>query len=117
MSDTLVVFAEPLIEVLADPADLESCRGALTLASLVWNGLTLLEREGEEAESLGAETIEQVENTLIDLGLAKDEVADLIDALAERKETLFPDEIRLIIGVDAQRRGDRMFVHAASTYE
>src|SRR5687768_3413578 len=117
MSDTLLEFAGPFLEMTVDPSDLGSVRTGLSFAALVWNGLALLEKDHEEAEAFGVETLERAHAALVDLGMSDDEAAELIALLDERKQTLFPDEDRLVVSVDAERRGGRLHILAASTFE
>jgi hypothetical protein len=100
MSETLVAFAEPLLAGV--PETEEEWRGGLYTAAFVWNGVVSGLPEAELTARLQR-------------GLGRSlEVPRLVRHLVERKQSLFPDDARLIFDIRTQQRGERVHVMAAS---
>lgn len=114
MSDTLLEFADPLLDLLpADPA-IEQLENALALGTLVWNCF-VLEASGKDEDRQQAGDIRaHVLATATRSGVAYEVMEDLVNELADRKATLFPDDRRLIAGVDVRRAGDSFHIQAMS---
>lgn len=102
MSETLVDFAEPLLSELPAGAGAKDWIDPLQVAQLIWNSLVV---------SLPKE--ELVANLRQGLGRAVD-VDELVDELARRKATRFPDDHRFIIEFRTHDAGDRVHVTALS---
>jgi hypothetical protein len=119
MSDTLVAFAEPLLDCIPDGAPVEAYEAELILAALVWNFIVTLDHEYESSAGPVPISEERVGKILDALSLgtdmSDDEALDLLQTLAARKHDLYPDERRLVGDVRAEFRGDRLHVVTLST--
>ena len=100
MSETLVEFAEPLLSGLPEGAGAKDWVDPLAVAKLVWNSLVV----SFPKENLVA-TLRQ--------GLGADvDVDELVEELARRKATRFPDDRRFIVDFRTHDAGDRVHVTA-----
>jgi len=119
MSDTLVAFAQPLLDGIPPGAPIEAYEGELLLGATVWNFFVTLDREYDR-QGRAVEVLEEQTRTILDalsLGtdMSEDDALGLLQTLAARKHDLFPNERRLIGDVRAEFRGDRVHVVALST--
>ena len=119
MSDTLVVFAEPLLEGIGPGAPIEAYETELLCAATVWNFLLSLEvdhKRGDGAVHILDEHVGEILG-ILSLGTDMDDAdaLDLLRQLAARKQELFPDERRLIGNVHAEFRAGRVHVVALSS--
>ena len=114
MSDTLLEFAQPILELLpSDPAR-GQIENALMLGLLLWNSF-VLEATGKDDDLKEAGAIRaHVLATATGSGVAGHLMQGLVDELAARKKNLFPDDHRLIAGVDVRREGDHIYIQAMS---
>jgi hypothetical protein len=117
MSDTIVEFAEPLVdELLEDEVDAAEVRSVLLLAATIWN-LTLA---ADERRSQSGEAAAQgLRNDLIDrleraLERPRPACEVIVDELEQRKRDLFPDDQRFILEIDTYDTEDGVHVIAAS---
>lgn len=100
MSETLVAFAEPL---LGDVPQIESeWRPGLYAAAIVWNGLVSGIAEAEITRQLQRALDPSVD------------AVGLVRRLAERKQTLFAEDLRFIFDVRTRQNGARVDVIAVS---
>lgn len=100
MSETIVAFAEPL---LADVPQTEAgWRTGLYAAAMVWNGLVSGIAEAEITTQLQR-----------GFGPSVD-VHELFRCLAERKQSLFADDMRFIFDLQTRQNGPRVDVNAVS---
>jgi hypothetical protein len=110
MSDTLVEFAEPLLDMLPKDRAVAEVRSVLGLASALWNLSVVSQQEPEKSEELRREVVDAIEAAGMEECLA----AKLVELMAERKRQLFPDDRRIVAGVEARRQGDMINIHALS---
>ena len=102
ISETLKAFAQPLLSRL--PAEAETAQGwrePLALAVLVWNGVVC----GDSRRAILAKASRSS---------LRDDLTDVVAELIERKEKLFSDDQRCILGFDTYERGDRIHIVALS---
>ena len=100
MSETLVAFAEPL---LADVPQIEAeWRTGLYAAAIVWNGLVSGIAEAEITTQLQRGLDPSVD------------VVGLVRRLADRKQSLFAEDLRFIFDVRTHQNGARVDVIAVS---
>lgn len=100
MSETIVAFAEPLLAEV--PQTEPGWRTGLYAAATVWNGLVSGVAEAEIATQLQR-----------GLGPSVD-VPGLVRCLAERKQSLFADDMRFIFDLRTHQNGPRVDVSAVS---
>ena len=116
MSDTLVEFAQPLLDLLPSDPALGQVRNAVALGSVLWNCF-VLEASGKDEDLVEADAIRaRVLTTAAEEGVPRDLTADVLAELAERKRTLFSDDRRVIAGVDVRRQGDGFHIEAMSAF-
>jgi hypothetical protein len=113
VSDMLVAFAQPLLDTLPDDATIREIRGALMFSAVMWNSLVVADGDLTLASE---ELSELVVGAGRELELPEDELLGMLEQLAGRKRALFPDERRIIAGVEAKLQGDRVNVVALSSY-
>jgi hypothetical protein len=114
MSDTLVEFAQPLLDLLPPDAKLPQFRNALSFGSHMWNFCVLDASDTDDDQKHAAELLASLRTEMHRAGISEDFVDALVEELAGRKMTLFPDDQRLIAGVEVRREGDRLFIDAMS---
>jgi hypothetical protein len=102
MSDTLVSFAEPLLDAIPSNARAKDWDRALLSAAMAWNGVVA----GEEAK-----VIAEMEKAM---GYDSS-VHDVMNMLFERKRRLFQHDTRLIVNAQAIDTPEGVRVIAAST--
>jgi hypothetical protein len=117
MSDTIVEFAQPLLEeLLEDANDPDEVRAILLLASTFWN-MTLAadDRRAESGEAAAQALREDLINRL-ERALERPRSACqvLVDEMERRKRDLFPDDLRFVMEIDAYSTEDGVRVLAAS---
>jgi hypothetical protein len=114
MSDTLVEFAQPLLDLLPDEAGLAMTRNVLSLGMLLWNCFVLEASPSLDDRKEAGELRAHVLATASRSGVAPRLRTNLLEELAERKRTLYPDDRRLIAGIDVRPDGDGFHVQAMS---
>jgi hypothetical protein len=117
MSDTIVEFAEPLVdEFLQDEADAAEVRSVLLLAATIWN-MTLAadERRSESGEAaaraLRDDLIGRLERAL---ERPRGACEVIVDELERRKRDLYADDLRFIMEIHTYDTEDGVHVIAAS---
>ena len=100
MSEVLLDFAEPVLEIFDHPEDFKA---TISLAALCWNCSFL--QANEQRKSLN-NLINKSEPT------ARIEIEDCIRMLMERKKTVFANDRRMIANFEVveQRDGSRLVV-------
>jgi len=114
MSDTLVEFAQPLLELLPDDPGIAMMQNVLSLGMLLWNCFVLEASPSHDDRKEAGELRAHVLATANRSGVPRDLMADLLEELAERKRTLYPDDRRLIAGIDVRPDCDGFHVQAMS---
>jgi predicted alpha-1,6-mannanase (GH76 family) len=112
ISETLIDFAEPLLEKLPDDAGLKSYQGAFAPASAIWNALAA----EEDGPADGARRLDAIKHAMAP-ELAESAFDDLVNTLRWRKAMHFPGDRRLVLRVDVENRGDRMKVTARTAFK
>jgi hypothetical protein len=119
MSDTLVAFAQPLLNEIPQGAPIEAYQAELLLAAAVWNFLVSLEREYDRsggAVQISDENVGDILDLLsIGTDMGDEEAFDLLQTLAARKHDLFEHDLRFVGDIHAEFRGDSVHVVALST--
>ncbi len=103
MSDILNSYAEPLME---DDATYEQMNVALGMAAIFWNVALL--SESEENPSLST-LIDEIRESGHTHSFSEEELMIMFKFMIERKQQLFPDEHRLIIGYELTDLGNGDF--------
>ena len=114
MSDTLLEFAQPILDLLPEDPALGQLENAFALGTLLWNCFVLDATGKDEDRQEAVDIRAHVLATATRAGVAQDDMEDLLDELAGRKETQFPDDQRFIAGVDLRRDGDGFHIQAMS---
>ena len=114
MSDTLLEFAQPLLDLLPDDPALGQLEDTFALGTLLWNCFVLEATGKDEDREEAGDIRAHVLATGTHAGVAYEAMEDLLDELADRKKALFPDDQRLIAGVDVRRDGDGFHIQAMS---
>jgi hypothetical protein len=120
MSDVLVEFARPMTDVLPPGTSIEKRESVLTVASLIWNSLILVELDVPGADPADPEwsKLPAVRNVAERIGSSmsapEDEVTEVLRAMALKKREVAPHDRRIIANVRVVRENDRIRVYAAS---
>lgn len=109
MSDTLLEFANPVLEIPND-AWPDEVKTALMFAALVWNAV--LAAKGD-IESVVKELPPKIARTQRD---SREVISEMVEKLARRKLARFSHDRRLIAGIDTYWGGDQVRILAASTF-
>lgn len=102
ISDTLVCFGQPLLDMLDEDAPLEAYEYAVMIAQIAWNVeiLPTIDRAVEEAATRSHDP---------------DGLRRGIESLRRRKRALFPDDQRLIMSFHVEMRDACLYLQATST--
>lgn len=105
ISETLIVFGEPLLKDLPEPPPAELLRSTLSVVVTVWNALVLAGPAWKEPGYL-----EQL-RTLSESGYLPGPFSTALDTLTRRRVELFSDDVRTVAdwSIDSDPEGGFMF--------
>jgi hypothetical protein len=109
LSDTLMDFAEPILNAIPGEPTIEFVRAALTLATVAWN-LPLLEDQGGAAEF--GQARQDLERTL---AAAPPAAAALLERMMQDRRKRYKTDTRLINDFKVKLDGDAILVTAYGT--
>jgi hypothetical protein len=117
MSDTLVEFAEPLMdEFLEDEGDAAEVRSVLLLAATIWNMTLAADDRREESGEAAAQALRDELLDRLEPALERPRVVCevIVAELERRKRELFGDDLRFVMEIDTYETEDGVRVIAAS---
>ena len=107
MSDVLLEYAEPFTESLKND-DKNEFEQAIQIAIVLWNCAVFREQpDKKKAYKKGLKMLKG--------RMCTKEDSAVIEMMLERKRLLFPDNNRIIMGVDVSDVGDNFHIEVAST--
>lgn len=102
ISDTLLQFAEPLLDALGPNGTQAQMEQSLKIAWTVWNAVVYADVGGNARMLEGVRTSTKLDSQL----------GAFVEALIDRKRTLFGDDDRLIGEYKLRRKGDEWRLRA-----
>ena len=109
MPDVLEQVAKPLLDELPEGSGINGVRSVMLLAAAGWNAA--VGSSPAEVDNVLQELSHEFAKTSRELSRA---AVPFLQMLAERKRQLFPNDDRLVLGVDVEDRGDHFYITAAS---